>query len=103
MTRRSAFITVSNLAIAAMLSTVNMAVAQQDSVVQGLPEAQYSAVPERPIEGGRHLQPNRWDLQRLGVTSPSRREIQEMDRISRQLLEEVGREAATGPEPHSME
>jgi len=98
-TRRSAFITVSNLAVAVMLFTANMAGAQQDSVVQGLPQSRYPAVPARPIEDGRHLQPNRWDLQRLGVTAPSRREIQEMDRLSRQLLEESGSEQGSNKRP----
>jgi len=90
-TRRSAFITVSNLAIAVMLLTANIAGAQQDSqdsVVQGLPQSQQPTVPPvRPIAGGRHLQPQRWDLQGLDVPAPSRREIQEMDRLDRQLLE----------------
>ena len=82
-------VAVRSIAIGTMLLVTDMAAAQQGSPMQWAPPPQHSFVPRRqPIANGRHLQPRESDLQESGVPAPSRQEIEEIDRLTRQLLQE---------------
>jgi hypothetical protein len=90
-TQRRLSMTLGSIAIAVILFTTDMARAQQYPAAQETPQPQQPAVrPVQPIVGGRHLQPERRDLQELGVPAPSRQEVQEMDRLMQQLLDRSG-------------
>jgi hypothetical protein len=76
-------------AIVAALLAAGVANAQQEPSRESLSRSQQS--PHRsvlPIVGGWRLQPHRSELQELGVPAPSRQQIQEMDRLMRQLLDD---------------
>src|SRR5262245_43264308 len=100
MMRRSAFITVKGAVIVAAIVTASMANAQQASLRQSLSQPQQSSLrPVRPIVHGFHLQPNRSELQDLGVPAPSRQQIQQIDRLMRQLLEDSKSTLGDGGRP----
>jgi hypothetical protein len=86
----------SSVAIAHML----LAGARQGPSMQEAPQPQHSVVrPRQPIVGGRHLQPRGTDLHDLGMPAPSGQEIEEMDRLMRQLLERSERGQGTSDRP----
>jgi hypothetical protein len=100
MTRRPIFVAASGIAIAAMLLAANMVSAQQVPPTQRSPQLQQPTVRQtRPIVGGWKLQPHESQLQDLGVQAPSREQIQEMDRLMRQLLDDSRRASGSGNRP----
>ena len=100
MMRRLTFTTVKGAGIVLAILTASMANAQQASSRQWLSQPQQSSLrPVRPIVHDFHLQPNRSELQHLGVPAPSRQQIQQIDRLMRQLLEDSKSTLGDGGRP----
>jgi hypothetical protein len=91
MTLRLISSAVRGLAVAAALLVAGAASAQVAPLP--LPPPQAPAGTVRPIIGGHHVQPRESELRALGVQEPTRQQTQQMDRITRQLLDET----MTGP------
>jgi hypothetical protein len=81
-----ALIAASSLALAITLVPAATSAAEVSPLP--MPSQQPTVTPARPVIGGHHIQPGAAQLQTQGVQAPTPRQTQEMDRLTRQLLDE---------------
>ena len=89
---------VRGLAVAATLLVAAGAASAQVAPLP-LPPPQAPGEMARPIIGGHHIQPRESELRALGVQQPTRQQTQQMDRITRQLLDDTLTGPGSSPRP----
>jgi hypothetical protein len=93
-----ALIAAGSLAMAVTLLPAVTSAAQDQVSPLPIPSQKSTVAPAQPIVGGHDIQPDAALLQDEGLQAPTRQETQEVDRLAKELLEQVKTKTGAGDE-----